>query len=332
MTKPTAAPLVSVVIPAFNAEATLRSTLQSALAQTYEPIEIIVVDDGSTDGTAELVAEFAERHQSIRCISIANSGVAAARNAGIAAARGEYIAPLDADDLWHPARVAEHVKALEAAGDDTAVAYSPCVVIDADDRITGYSQVYASDGRVFDLHLRKNLVGNGSGMTMRRAAALAAGGYPEFLRYEGLEGCEDLFIQLKLAYAHRFVSVPQVLIGYRKTSANMSAGEARMLRSRVRVIRALAALPGVTSRLAYHRALYDTCGLLVTWLLYDEGLRPALGELKRQLGGPLDAILVPSFAAGHALVRGARRLAKRVLGPARKPAAAGPRFADWINR
>lgn len=328
---PAAAPLVSVVIPAFNAETTLRATLLSVLAQTYRPLEIVVVDDGSTDGTAGLVGEFAAAHPGVRCISAPNRGVAAARNTGIEACTGKYVAPLDADDLWHPARVAAHVAALEAAGPGTVVAYSPFAIIDADDRITGYSPVYHHDGRVFDVHLRDNLVGNGSSMTMLRAAALEVGGYPTFLRDEGLQGCEDLYIQLRLAYAHRFVSVPQVLIGYRRTSGNMSAGEARMLRSRIRVIRAMATLPGVSRRLAYYRALYDSCGLLVTWLLYDEGLRPALAELGRQLHGPADRIWAPLFAACHAAARGARRLAKRIVGPARKPGPTGPRFAEWSN-
>lgn len=331
MTKPAAAPLVSVVIPAFNAEATLRATLESALAQTYQPIEILVVNDGSTDATAQLVAEYAETHHNIRCITTANAGVAAARNRGMAEGRGEYVAPLDADDLWHPAHVAEHVKALEAAGEGAAVAYSPFVLIDADDRVFRRSPVYHQSGRVFDFHLRSNLVGNGSSMTMRRSAALAMGGYPVFLRDEGLQGCEDLFLQLRLAHGFDFVSVPQVLTGYRRTPDNMSANEARMLRSRVRVIRAMAELPGVTGRLAYHRALFDGCGLLVTWLFYDEGVRPALAELKHQVRGPLEAILVPLFAAGHVVMRGARRVAKRVLGPARKPEAAGPSFGEWIS-
>jgi glycosyltransferase involved in cell wall biosynthesis len=331
MTKPAAAPLVSVVIPAFNAEATLRSTLQSALAQTYQPIEIIVVDDGSTDGTARLIDEFTAAHPRIRRITTTNAGVAAARNTGMEASSGKYVAPLDADDLWHPARVAEHVAALEAAADDTVVAYSPFAIIDADDRITGYSPVYRCDGEVFDFHLRDNLVGNGSSLTMLRAAALAVGGYPTFLREEGVQGCEDLFIQLKLAHAYRFISVPHVLIGYRKTNGNMSTGEARMLRSRIRVIRKMAELPGVTDRPAYYRALYDSCGLLITWLLYDEGRGPAFAELKRQVQGPADTVLVPLFAACHASMRGARRFAKRFLGPVRKPGAAGPRFSEWIN-
>jgi glycosyltransferase involved in cell wall biosynthesis len=106
-----ARPLVSVIVAAYNAEATLAETLRSALAQSYRPVEIILVDDGSTDRTAEIASSFAE----VILIRQANAGVAAARNAGIRASRGEWLAPLDADDLWHPAKLERQVAAALAA-------------------------------------------------------------------------------------------------------------------------------------------------------------------------------------------------------------------------
>jgi glycosyltransferase involved in cell wall biosynthesis len=99
-------PLVSVVIPAYNAAATLAATLDSVLAQTYPRIEIVVVDDGSRDGTPEVLARYAPR---VRGLRQANGGLAAARNAGLAAARGEFIALLDADDLCEPERIGAQV-------------------------------------------------------------------------------------------------------------------------------------------------------------------------------------------------------------------------------
>ena len=96
-------PLVSVVIPAFNAGATLAQTIDSVLAQTYPRIEIIVVDDGSTDSTASILRPYGTR---IRNLHQANSGLAAARNLGCRAAQGEFIALLDADDLCLPERIA----------------------------------------------------------------------------------------------------------------------------------------------------------------------------------------------------------------------------------
>ncbi|HEY2324319.1 MAG TPA: glycosyltransferase family A protein, partial [Thermoanaerobaculia bacterium] len=93
---------VSVVIPSYNYARYLGEAIDSALAQTLPPLEVIVVDDGSTDETSEVLATYADR---IRVLRQKNSGVAVARNSGIAAAHGEYVAFLDADDIWLPRKL-----------------------------------------------------------------------------------------------------------------------------------------------------------------------------------------------------------------------------------
>ena len=93
------AELISVVIPAYNARHTLPATLESLFAQTWPHLEIIVVDDGSTDGTAQMLAQYGAR---VRLLSQPNGGLARARATGVAAARGQWIALLDADDLCRP--------------------------------------------------------------------------------------------------------------------------------------------------------------------------------------------------------------------------------------
>uniref|UniRef100_E6PV27 Glycosyltransferase 2-like domain-containing protein n=1 Tax=mine drainage metagenome TaxID=410659 RepID=E6PV27_9ZZZZ len=103
--------LVSVVIPAHNAAATLAETLHSVLAQSYRHIEIVVVDDGSTDGTWDLLQSFGP---AVRAIHQANAGLAAARNAGVAAASGTCIALHDADDLCEPECIAAQRRGLDA--------------------------------------------------------------------------------------------------------------------------------------------------------------------------------------------------------------------------
>jgi len=107
-------PLVSVVIPAYNAAATLPATLDSVLAQTYPRIEIVVVDDGSHDGTPDVLARYALR---VRRIRQANGGLAAARNTGLAAAQGAFIALLDADDLCEPERIGAQVAFMASRPD-----------------------------------------------------------------------------------------------------------------------------------------------------------------------------------------------------------------------
>jgi glycosyltransferase involved in cell wall biosynthesis len=124
-------PLISVIIPAYNAERFLRATLASVQAQSYRNVEIVVVDDGSTDATAKIAEEAAQADHRICIIHQPNLGVAAARNQGLAEAKGEFIAPLDADDVWHPLNLALQVEALNKANPDVAVSYAWFLTIDA---------------------------------------------------------------------------------------------------------------------------------------------------------------------------------------------------------
>src|SRR5688572_14797440 len=124
-------PSVSVIIPAYNAEGTLADTLRSVSRQTYELLDIIVVDDGSTDQTARIAAKFAAGDSRIRVFTKENGGVASARNYGIGHARGEYVAPIDADDVWHPTKIEKQVDVAVRADDRLGFVYSFFRRIDA---------------------------------------------------------------------------------------------------------------------------------------------------------------------------------------------------------
>jgi glycosyltransferase involved in cell wall biosynthesis len=104
------APHISCIIPVFNGEKYLSEAIESILKQTYPFLEIIVVDDGSTDGTATVVSSYRSR---IRYVRQSNAGPAMARNLGLSAARGDYLAFLDADDLWHPAKLERQVACFQ---------------------------------------------------------------------------------------------------------------------------------------------------------------------------------------------------------------------------
>jgi glycosyltransferase involved in cell wall biosynthesis len=114
------APLVSCIIPVFNGERYLEETLQSVLAQTHRPLQIIVADDGSTDRSAELARDF---DPAVICLHQPNAGHAAARNLGLTAATGHYVAFLDADDLWHPEKLARQLQRF-AANPQLGVAFT----------------------------------------------------------------------------------------------------------------------------------------------------------------------------------------------------------------
>src|SRR6266446_2541178 len=121
---------VAVVIPAFNASANIRETLFSVLNQTYRHLEIVVVDDGSTDDTSAIVNTIAAMDKRIRLIRQRQGGVAAARNRGIANTDGPFIAPLDADDLWHPDKVARQMAAMRQGSARLGLIYTWCRIID----------------------------------------------------------------------------------------------------------------------------------------------------------------------------------------------------------
>lgn len=105
-------PTFSIIIPVYNASAYIEQSLTSVFAQSYGDFEVIVVDDGSTDDTVDRVNKFSH-HQSLRYVYQTNAGPAAARNTGLQLATGELIAFLDADDLWHPGKLAAHFERMQ---------------------------------------------------------------------------------------------------------------------------------------------------------------------------------------------------------------------------
>jgi glycosyltransferase involved in cell wall biosynthesis len=227
-------PLVSVVIPCFNAGGTLARTLHSVTRQSYSRLEIIIVDDGSTDSSRQVATLFADQDDRIRILEQANYGVAAARNRAIAEASGSLIAPIDADDLWAPTKIERQVRMIET---DPALGLVYCWFenINFDDEIIAGGFHFSFDGDVLRDLARFDFVGNGSNALMRREAIEAVGGYDVSLRAADAEGCEDWKLWLAIAENWRFGVIDQPLVGYRHSAGNMSSRTAQMLRSADRV-------------------------------------------------------------------------------------------------
>ena len=222
--------LVTVVIPAFNAAETIDETLSSVRWQTYRCLEIIVVDDGSTDKTAEIVRQHIARDQRVRLIKQENSGVAAARNRGISEALGDYVAPIDADDVWRPEKIEKQMAALHGAGEAVGLVYTWSAVIDANSRILRRPAGARHAGHVAYEVACSNFIGNGSAVLMRKAAIQEAGGYDPSLRARSAEGAEDWLLYFRIAARYQFALVPEHLTGYRFLPTNMSANVLRMLK------------------------------------------------------------------------------------------------------
>lgn len=228
--------LISVIVPAYNAAETIEETLRSIAAQTHSAIEVLVVDDGSTDETAAIVQRFRQGDDRFRIITQANAGVAAARNSGAALARSDLLAFVDADDLWARDKLERQLAALEAAGPEAGLAYSWYAMIDRDSRIFYSERFVPRSGWVLDALLVNNFIGNGSSALVRRAAFDAAGGFEPALRAAGAQGCEDILFYCRVAEHYSFALVPDYLVGYRQYRESMSGNLDVMLRSWLMVV------------------------------------------------------------------------------------------------
>lgn len=163
----TKAPVATLIVPAFNVAATIAETLQSLLAQTFTDFEIIVVDDGSSDNTADVVRGFADPR--LTMVHQANRGLAGARNTGIVHARGAYIAFCDADDLWLPEKLELHIAHLEARP-DVGISFSGSQMIDEHGAPLGINQSPRLRNITAEHIFKRNPIGNGSAAVIRRTA------------------------------------------------------------------------------------------------------------------------------------------------------------------
>lgn len=214
----TDAPFFSVIIPCYNAEKTIAATLQSARNQTYTDWEAIVVNDGSTDDSAEIVRRIASADVRVKLVNRPNSGVSVTRNAGAAIASGRYLAFLDSDDLWHRsylAKMADHL----TENPDIGISFAIARIVDSSDEPTGASSSRKSKGLdTFDF-LSGNPTTTCSNLIVKRDDFNKLGGFQETLCH-----AED---QLFLIRAHladiRVEGVPEALVDYRINEKGLSS-------------------------------------------------------------------------------------------------------------
>ena len=224
-------PLISVVIPAHNAAKYLCETLESVRAQTFRDYETIVVDDGSSDNTAEL----AERFSGVRCLRQKNRGASAARNAGIGAARGTYIAFLDADDLWLPEKLEKQAKGLEA--NRAAWIYCDALVFDSATRRTVCrigERIRLQEGEVLWPLLLRSFIPSATPV-IKRNALIEAGLFDE--APERRIG-EDWSLWLRIAerYPIALIDEPLALIRRHGESTSRTASPYEACRSREAIL------------------------------------------------------------------------------------------------
>jgi glycosyltransferase involved in cell wall biosynthesis len=210
-------PFFSIIIPLYNKEAYLSKTLNSVLAQTFIDFEVVIVNDGSTDGSAALAGTFAAADGRIRVFSKPNGGVASARNFGISLARADYIAFLDADDYWEPQFLEEMCYLITG--------YPACGMWGC-----AYKTVKRNKELLNCTHLPEGVIDNyfqrilrdriswTSATVIRREVFDRLGGFPE-----GMIGGEDYYMWSKVAIHYTMAFTPKVLAAYNLLNGNSSS-------------------------------------------------------------------------------------------------------------
>lgn len=313
-------PAVSVIVAAYNGARWIEETIASVLAQTYDALELVVVEDGSTDGTAALVDAAARRDGRVRCVRTPNAGAASARNVGARHARGRFLAFLDHDDLATPDRIGRCMALVEA---DASVswAYGDAVFFDAG---TGADLVHVSDaarphaGDVLEPLLLRNFVPFSTSF-VRRDVFLAHGGFDERPEQRHIDDW-DLWLRLAAA-GERLHYVPATILRYRwhaaQATQRMPLDEA--LRHRLALVAAaVARSPGRLAplRSAAEASVYASVARL---------------RLDREERGPARRLLVkalrrrPGSASAWVLLAATLvpRPALRALGRLRRAARSG---------
>ncbi len=229
-------PKISVVIPVYNGEKTIQETIESVLAQTFTDFELIIIDDGSSDRTVEIIEEIIKKaikenlDQRIRLHSFPNKGLSATRNRGIRRSKGDYIAFIDADDLWTPDKLTAQYLALQNTP-TAAIAYSGTSRIDEQSKILYNIPLANLRGNVYNYLLLRDIVGSGSNPLIKRQALLDRGDFDE-----SLWAAEDWDMWIKLSSKYEFIDVPLHQILYRQSPRSMSSQISRQERETLKVI------------------------------------------------------------------------------------------------
>ncbi|MCT7984815.1 glycosyltransferase [Laspinema sp. A4] len=212
-------PKISVIIPAYNAAATILETIDSVLKQTFTDFEVWVINDGSQDNTQTLVESISDSR--VQVMTYPNGGVCVARNRGISLAQGEFITFLDADDLWTSDKLEKQYAALQEHP-EAGVAYSWTCFMDVTDTETPPtfrpSPEYQWTGNVYQNLLVQDFIHSGSNTLIRREAISSVGEFDPTCA-----GCADWNYWVRLAAKWHFVVVKKCQIFYRRMPGSMSS-------------------------------------------------------------------------------------------------------------
>ncbi len=258
-------PKISVIIPAYNAMAYLPATMATVLNQTFADFEVIVVNDGSSDETGEWVSQISDPR--VKLISQKNQGNVAARNLGIAHAQGEYIAFLDADDLWEPTKLEKQVRCFEE-NPEIGLVYTWVALIDEKGKPTGRMFKSNAEGNVWRTLTKWNIVICGSVAVVHRCCFKTCGVFDRNLGSH----VEDWEMWLRIATCYPFKVIKETLVYYRQRSTSTSKNLEAMARSYHLVIEK-AFRDASWQELSLRNRSYGTANLVLAWIAIQSQAR-----------------------------------------------------------
>jgi glycosyltransferase involved in cell wall biosynthesis len=237
-------PEVSVIIPTYNSAKYVVEAVESVLAQTWRDFEVLVIDDGSTDDTAQVMRRY---EAPVRYLRQANGGVAVARNRGIAESLGRYVAFLDADDTWLPHKLVRQMEALRQQPHHRAC-YAALMMVDADLNPTGISRSQRQGSSLEDLLTHGNVVATPSTVICERSLFNLVGGFDPVLSQ-----CADWDMWVRLAAQTEFLYVDEPLVTYRQHEASMSRNASLLESDSLQVLSKGFAMPELSESLRTKR-------------------------------------------------------------------------------
>ena len=289
-------PEVSVIIPSYNSARYLADAVDSVLSQSFRDLEVLVIDDGSTDDTATVARRY---RRPVRYLRQENQGVAVARNRGIAESLGRYIAFLDADDTWLPAKLEAQLEAL-GKNPGYRACYTAFTVVSSQLAPIQVSRSNRRAGTLEDLLLRGNVIGSICTVLCERSLLESAGGFDP-----SLSQCADWDMWTRLAVFTEFLYVDRPLVTYRQHTANMSRNAALLEQDSLRVLEkgfAIDGLPdsiGAQRRAAFARNYMVLAGTYFHAQRYPDFLRCAALAVAKDLRQIGRLIGFPVRAMGH---------------------------------
>lgn len=217
-------PMVTVIIPCYNAEKTIGKTVHSVLNQTYRNYEIVIVNDGSLDKSMEVINDLIDKDRRISLISIINQGVSKARNTGINHAKGEYIAFLDADDLWYPDKLEKQVEYMNNQS-DVGVCFSRVEFIsETGESLNQYSNVPAEGLDATGL-LNENLTCTTSNIICRKRVINEVGTFNTTMSFSE---DQEWLLRVVLLSSWKIIGLQDIHVCYRTNPGSLSSQLSRM--------------------------------------------------------------------------------------------------------